>query len=40
VSDDRLHDLIQRLWRDIDQGHKLPDWTLEVPDDWDEEEDE
>lgn len=27
-SDDSLHDLIQRLWRDMDQGHKLPDWEL------------
>jgi hypothetical protein len=34
---DRLHDLIQRLWRDMDSGHSMPDWTIDIPDDEDEE---
>jgi hypothetical protein len=29
MDDETPHDMIQRLWRDMDKGHKLPDWVLE-----------
>jgi hypothetical protein len=35
-----LSEMFQRIWRDMDQGHKLPDWTVDIPEDWDEEDEE